>query len=404
MDVAERSPSGRSGPTTDPRFLASESPPARGGLVVAAFGGLLGLALFLLARRALIDDAYITLDYARSLAFHGQWALEPGHQANTATSPLNVLLLAGFSLVTRDPVIAAGVLLVVALGVLGWALSSIGRVHGRPLLLPALGVAAVAVCPLLASTVGMETYLAVALIACLARAAVCRRPVEAGAVVGLLVLTRPDLVAFGLAALLVPALFRRALVVVGVAAAVALPWFVTSWLVLGSALPDTVLLKVGDHWGPWNFGNGLLLYHDTYPAAVLLSVLAAGAGVLAAVVTVLVRLVRRRGRAHARHRVGRRCRAARRRLRRPRHRPVPLVLRSRDRRPDDAGGHEPRPGAPTGSRPRHRGRCGARRRRGRVPGAPPVVHIAGDDQLGDRRAVRRRGRGSPGRNRGAVTR
>jgi hypothetical protein len=104
---------------------------------------------------------------------------------------------------------------VVALGVLGWALSSIGRVHGRPLLLPALGVAAVAVCPLLASTVGMETYLAVALVACLARAAVCRRPVEAGAVVGLLVLTRPDLVAFGLAALLVPALFRRALVVVG---------------------------------------------------------------------------------------------------------------------------------------------------------------------------------------------
>jgi hypothetical protein len=183
---------------------------------------------------------------------------------------------------------------VVALGVLGWALSSIGRVHGRPLLLPALGVAAVAVCPLLASTVGMETYLAVALVACLARAAVCRRPVEAGAVVGLLVLTRPDLVAFGLAALLVPALFRRALVV-GVAAAVALPWFVTSWLVLGSALPDTVLLKVGDHWGPWNFGNGLLLYHDTYPAAVLLSALAAGAGVLAAVVTVLVRLVRRTG-------------------------------------------------------------------------------------------------------------
>jgi hypothetical protein len=297
VDVAERSRSDRGAPATEPRSFAPATArrPARRGLVVAAFGGLLGVALFLLARRALIDDAYITLDYARSLAFHGQWALEPGHQANTATSPFNVLLLAGFSLVTRDPVVAAGVLLAMALGVLGWVLSSIGRVHGRPLLLPALGVAAVAVCPLLASTVGMETYLAVALVAWLARAALYRRPVEAGVVVGLLVLTRPDLVAFGLAALLVPALFRRALVVVGVAAAVALPWFVASWLVLGSGLPDTVLLKVGDHWGPWTFGNGLLLYHGVYPTAVLLSVLSAGAGVLAVVVTVLVRLVRRTG-------------------------------------------------------------------------------------------------------------
>lgn len=251
------------------------------------------MALFALARRALIDDAYITLDYARSLAFHGQWALEPGHQANTATSPLNVLLLAGFSLVTRDPVVAAGVLLAGALGILGWALSSIGGLRGRTVLLPSLGVAAVAVSPLLASTVGMETILAVALVACLGRAAVHGRPAAAGLVVGLLVLTRPDLMAFGLAALLVPALLRRAVVVIGVAAAVALPWFVTSWLVLGSALPDTVLLKVGDHWGPWTFGNGLLLYDGVYPAAVLLSVLGAAAGLAVGLLITLTGLVRR---------------------------------------------------------------------------------------------------------------
>ena len=93
----------------------------------AALGGLGAALVFLVAHQALIDDAYITLDYARSLAQHGQWALVPGHPANTATSPLNVLLLAGLIVLSGHPVVSVGILLIEA--------------YSRRLLLMLVGVA-----------------------------------------------------------------------------------------------------------------------------------------------------------------------------------------------------------------------------------------------------------------------
>jgi hypothetical protein len=279
----------------DPAAVSTTSPSAarsgrRANVGFALGGALAGVLLFLLAHDALIDDAYITLDYARSVAFHGQWALEPGHVANTATSPLNVLLLAFFTLVTRTPFVAVAVVSAGSLAVLGLALSGIcGRLDWSrwPALLALLLVAAN---PLLAATVGMETYLAVALIACLGWAVVARRPGVAGLVIGLLVLTRPDLVMFGVAAVVVPSLARRLHIVVASAALIALPWFAVSWWALGSALPDTALLKVGDHWGPWTFLNGLQLYFGAYPAAVVLSVVPAVCGAVAALLWSVFRL------------------------------------------------------------------------------------------------------------------
>ncbi|MDN5860892.1 MAG: hypothetical protein L0H84_19985, partial [Pseudonocardia sp.] len=67
---------------------------------------------FLLVHDALIDDAYITMSYARNVAFHLHWGLIPDEVANSATSPLNVLLLAAITVVVRDPVVAVGVLFV----------------------------------------------------------------------------------------------------------------------------------------------------------------------------------------------------------------------------------------------------------------------------------------------------
>jgi hypothetical protein len=261
-------------------------------MLFALAGGVLGGAIFLAVRHALIDDAYITVDYARSLAFHGQWALEPGHIANTATSPLNVLLLAALTLVTRDPLLAVGVLLVASLATLGFALSTTVARLGWSRWVAGAALVLVAANPLLISTVGLETYLAVTLVAALGAAVVARRPVVAGAVIGLLVLTRADLGVFALAALATPALLRRAATVIVTAVLVAAPWFVTSWIVLGSALPDTMLLKVGERWGQWSYNNGLLLYAGKYPAAVWLAVLPAAAG-LAALVYWLLPRVRR---------------------------------------------------------------------------------------------------------------
>src|SRR5262249_203364 len=92
---------------------------------ISALGGIGTGFVFLGAHTALIDDSYITLDYARTLADHGQWGLQPGHQANTATSPLNVMLLAGLITLIGRPVVSVGVLLMISLAVTGAALTVI---------------------------------------------------------------------------------------------------------------------------------------------------------------------------------------------------------------------------------------------------------------------------------------
>src|SRR5690348_3447105 len=64
------------------------------GRWLLVFGAVLAAALFLVVRGSLTDDGYITLAYAKNLAVHGEWGIIPGSPANSATSPLNVLLLA----------------------------------------------------------------------------------------------------------------------------------------------------------------------------------------------------------------------------------------------------------------------------------------------------------------------
>src|SRR3712207_7528162 len=51
--------------------------------------------------------SFITLQYARTLRDYGVWGFFPWEVANTATSPLNVILTAGSSLVVPDMVQAA---------------------------------------------------------------------------------------------------------------------------------------------------------------------------------------------------------------------------------------------------------------------------------------------------------
>lgn len=267
-----------------------------------ALGAVGGALVFLGAHRALIDDAYITLDYARTLAQHGRWALEPGYPANTATSPLNVLLLAGFIVLSGAPVASVGILLVASLAATGGALSMICARLGRSQWSAAIAVGVLAVNPLLISTIGLETYLGIALIAVLGAAVVARRPVVAGMVCGLLVLTRADLAAYALAALIAvstssPARTRvqRFACVLGAASVVALPWFAASWWWLGSAVPDTFLFKIGEVWVGNSFAVGLWHYELVYPLAVWLSVLPAAVGIVVLAVWSAVGMRRRGG-------------------------------------------------------------------------------------------------------------
>jgi hypothetical protein len=270
------------------RVTHAWAPPSWGVCVgVSAVGALGGALVFLGAHRSLIDDSYITLDYARTLAEHGQWGLQPGHQANTATSPLNVIVLAGLIILTGRPVVSAGILLIITLAVMGAALSVICRRLDRNVGLAAMAITLLVVNPLLISTIGLETYLGIALIAALGAAVLSRRPVATGVVCGLLVLTRADLAAFALAGLIaVIALApprtraRDAALVIGVAGIVALPWFVASWWWLGSAVPDTLLFKTSETWGGNSFAVGLWYYGFGYPVAVALALLPAAVGVI----------------------------------------------------------------------------------------------------------------------------
>ena len=262
--------------------------------VPAAVGALVSGLVFVLAHRTLIDDAYITVDYARTLAEHGVWGMQPQLPGNAATSPLNVLLLAAVVLVTGRPVLAAGVLLVVALAATGAALGGVAARLERGPVAPSVAVALVAVNPLLVSVIGMETQLAIALAALLALATTARRPALAGVVCGLLLLTRADLVGFCVAAfvaVLVTAGFRAAALLTGVTVLVGLPWYAAAWFWLGSAVPDTLVIKTSEGMGDRTFANGLWYFYEGYPLEVTLSLLPALLGVL----VLLARLAGRRG-------------------------------------------------------------------------------------------------------------
>ncbi|OLL77258.1 hypothetical protein Ae263Ps1_5688c [Pseudonocardia sp. Ae263_Ps1] len=271
-------------PVPAPSWLLPAALPA-GAAVLAA-------GVFLLVRDALVDDAYITLTYVRNLAFHGHWGANLDGISHTATSPLNVLLQAVVTVVVRDAVVAAGIVLAGLAATVTWWSQRTGDHLGWPRWTAALPAALLLVNPLLLSTVGLETYLAVTLLAGLAYAAVTGRVVVAGVVCGLLTLTRPDLVVVAaVAALAVPVLRRRLATVLAAAVAVSLPWYAFSWVALGSVVPDTVLWKIGDSWGRHHitFTDGLFVYHERFPEATVLALLPAAAGLVGGVSWLLAR-------------------------------------------------------------------------------------------------------------------
>ena len=117
---------------------------------------LLAVAVYWLIKYSLIDDSYITLGYARNLAVHFHWGLIPQETANSATSPLNVLLLAALMDLLRisggvHEGLAVGVLFVACMLAVGWAWLRIGRALRLPLWVPVFGALLVLVNPFVLS-------------------------------------------------------------------------------------------------------------------------------------------------------------------------------------------------------------------------------------------------------------
>ncbi len=252
-------------------------------------GGAATLLLFLLVRRDLIDDAYITLTYARNLALHLQWGLIPHHISNTQTSPLYVFLLAVITAGTRvagstHPFLALGIISVALGVVIAWAWTKIARSLRLPVAAAVVGVLLAIANPLLLSALGLEVLLTVTLLVVLVAFALEGRAGSFGVVAGLAVLDRLDLLIFVIALALATTEVRRQwLRVSAITAVLAIPWFLFSWLYFGSAVPDSLLIKEAtpSFTGAGTFFTGPAMYWSKYPAAVTFAFFPAALGALA---------------------------------------------------------------------------------------------------------------------------
>ncbi|HET6257221.1 hypothetical protein [Pseudonocardia sp.] len=269
-------------------------------LVMLVGVALAASAAFLLVHRALIDDAYITMTYARNLAFHLHWGLITDETANSATSPLNVILLGAITFVLRNAQIAVGVLFVASVVLATRWLTTLTTLLGLSRATPYLGVALLLLNPLLLSTVGLESYLAATLVIGLLRFGAEGRSIAFGVVSGLAFLTRPDLaVVVLIAAVGFPGIRRRVVRAFAVAVLVAGPWHLWAWFALGSALPDTLIMKAGSPtWSGFGFWDGALMYWGGAPIVTALAFLPVLLGAAALLAVLVARLFGHRDAAH----------------------------------------------------------------------------------------------------------
>ncbi len=270
-------------------------------------GAVVGAVIIYIAHAGLIDDAYISLGYVRNLASDLHWGVIATETANTATSPLNIALLALATwlveLLTGElrPEVGLGILTVVLSAAMAVWTAQAARRFG---ISGAWSLAVLAVVfgnPFVNSSLGLEVVLVAALLTGLIAQAVRGSRVGFGVFAGLLVLARLDVgLIVAVVYLLTPALRRRPWVAPLTGAAVALPWYVFSWLALGSAIPTTFVIKTLQRsFGDATFANGWwrMLTSDVTGTAVSLAVVPAALGLVAALVMVGM-AVRRRLPAH----------------------------------------------------------------------------------------------------------
>jgi len=260
------------------------SRPVQGLLLVA-----LGAALLLAHARLfdfICDDAYITFRYARNLAEHGAPLYNLDERVEGYTNFLWMILAAAlFRAGATVPALVA-ILGAASAVLLQWGVWRVWvQLWPRARLValfPLLGVAA-SVAVACWTLGGLETTLYAALllwgvdsVIALARRSSSAAAVNAGVFFALASLTRPEGVAgMGLALLVLVALRRRAalrdaLVVVGTAGLILVPFFVWRYSYYGAPLPNTFYLKTSGL-GPESWRRGwsylVLASRDHFPIA-----------------------------------------------------------------------------------------------------------------------------------------
>ena len=221
---------------------------------------------------ALIDDAFILLCYVKNLHGSVTWGFFPGCITNTATCPLNVLVLTAVDVFTRLPLDAAIWTAVISLTAQSMMLLRIsGRLFGTEWF-GHLAALALIFNPLLVSTIGMEGVLVVALIVATLYCYVFHKWYWAAVVLALQMLTRPEGALYFLVFVAFVPTNRLRVRCAAIFAACIAPWYLFSWIYFGSLFPDTLILKVAQHaWPEGHFLTGLLCYLRLYPTATVLS-------------------------------------------------------------------------------------------------------------------------------------
>ena len=214
---------------------------------------------------ALTDDAFITLRYVKTLLNTGTWGFLPGYVTNAVTSPLNVFLLA-LAGVFLGPTINAVIWL--SAGILSLTTVLLIRISlylFETKIFGYLAAGALIFNPLIISTLGLESILFIGLYILSAYLYLTNKWSLLAVALGLITITRFDGILFFIVTLLLVPTFGLRLRFAGIYLLCIAPWYIFSWIYLGSLLPDTLFIKIAQRsWGTWDFLNGLDLYYHVY--------------------------------------------------------------------------------------------------------------------------------------------
>jgi arabinofuranosyltransferase len=217
--------------------------------------GLLATCLFaviavLATGLSLIDDAYISMRYARNLAVHGQLVFNLGERVEGITNLLWTLILAMPAAVSHDALPTVAIVLALALLVFAAVrLAGLGKLLGASPL-ASICASLVLLCgseTFAAATNGLEGALFIALAVEILRAFAAGEPARASLLAGLAFATRPEGLAIAAALALAEGLpersWRAAARALKPFAAMATPLVAFRLLYFGALVPNSVTAK-----------------------------------------------------------------------------------------------------------------------------------------------------------------
>lgn len=219
-----------------------------------------------------IDDAFIQFQYAKNIVRSGTWGFFEGAITNTATSPLNVLMLSAIATATRSVVEAAVWLSAGEFYLLLVFLSLISKRVFNNRYFGIVAFVGLITNPLLLSTLGMESWLFILLLVSSLYFLLQEKWYWLAVSLALLTLARHDgFLMFVVAFFMAPT--NKKIQISTLYVLMLIPWHVFSWIYLGSVVPETLILKTMQRsWHGNTFSNGLDFYYfPRYPLATFLS-------------------------------------------------------------------------------------------------------------------------------------